>query len=1176
MIFGEDRTIVRSFTFYTSCYYILYMSDKSDFSKREEEMLEFWKNERIFEKSIEKKSPKGVFTFYDGPPFATGLPHYGHVLASTLKDVVPRYKTMKGYTVPRRWGWDCHGLPLEAQVEKEFGVSTKQEIIEEVGIENFVEKAKKVVLQYRDDWMKFIPRIGRFVDMENDYRTMDPSYTESVWWAFKTLYDKGLIYKGFKSLHLSPLLGTELSNIEVAQGYKDITDFAVTVPLPIKGMDASLLVWTTTPWTLPGNMAAAVNPDFVYAKVKVTGDEKLDGTYIVSKEKLSLFEGMEHEVLEEMKGRDLVGKEYEPPFNYYLNEEIEGKENAWKIYAADYVTEDSGTGAVHLAPAFGAEDLELAQKEGVPIVHHVNKNGKFVKEVGDFAGMDAKPKDNHQATDIEIIKALAHAGKLFKKEKIEHSYPHSWRTDEPLLNYAMDSWFVNAPKITNQLVKENDKVHWVPKEVGSKRFGNWLKGGKDWSISRSRFWGAPLPVWENEDGEQIVLGGVEDLRAHVKKSGNTYMAMRHAEGEHNVKNVVSAHKDDPYKLTEKGLALAKETGEKLKVEGITKIFASPFLRTKQTAEIIAEEIGLSKDDVVFDERLAELGFGDFQGKPIKEYFDFIEKDFTYETTIPGGESFLDVKKRFGEFMYEKEAQLQDEKILIVTHGIGLEILPAVVEGADNARSMEIHSNTHAKPGAQINLPFVALPHNANYELDFHRPYIDEIKLEKDGEEYTRILDVFDCWFESGSMPYAQQNYPYSNLDIFNPKGGLFSKSKGYPAQYIAEGLDQTRGWFYSLLVLGVGLFGKAPFENVVVNGTVLAEDGQKMSKKLKNYPDPMEIINKYGADAVRYYMLASPVSRAEDFSFSEAGVKETSSKVVGRLHNVLSFYNLYKDTVQRKEGTKHVLDTWIISRLNELVDQTTKGYEGYEFDKATRPLLDFLDDLSTWYVRRSRDRIKEGGEDAEHAMHTLRFVLMETAKVMAPATPFYAEYLYRELKGESDAESVHLCEWPEGGKIDQEVLDTMKEVRIIVSDALMMRQTAGHKVRQPLNALTLKKGISLTEEYQTLIKEEVNVENIILDGEELKLDTELTPELKEKGMVREFIRAVQDARKKADFSPHDFAILTIAGNAAFLDAYKSEIMSVAGVKTIQRVQELPGGIEVDLGEKQLTINVVHA
>ncbi|MBL1434093.1 class I tRNA ligase family protein [Candidatus Wolfebacteria bacterium] len=1154
------------------------MSDKSDFAKREEEVLDFWNKENIFQKSLSKKSPKGVFTFYDGPPFATGLPHFGHVLASTIKDAIPRYKTMQGFTVPRRWGWDCHGLPLEAQVEKEFNVSTKQEIIDDIGIENFVERAKKVVLTYRDDWKKIIPRLGRFVDMENDYRTMDPSYTESVWWVFKTLYNKELIYKGFKVLHLSPLLGTELSNIEVAQGYKDITDFAVTVKLPIKGEDTSLLVWTTTPWTLPGNTAAAVHSDLTYVKVKVTGSEKLDGTYILSKEKLSLFEEVEHTVLEEMKGKDLVGKEYEPPFNYYKDKDIEGKENAWKIYAADYVTEESGTGAVHIAPAFGAEDLELAQKFGIPIVHHINKSGKFVDEVTDFKGMDAKPKDDHQATDIEIIKYLAHAGKLFKKEKIKHSYPHSWRTDEPLLNYAMDSWFVNAPKITKKLVAENEKVNWVPKEIGSKRFGNWLKGGKEWSISRSRFWGAPLPVWESKEGSRIVLGGIEDLKKNVKKSGNTYTIMRHGEAQTNAAGMLTHNDSIPSDLTDAGRAKALETAKEL--QGITKIIASPLKRTQQTAKIVAAEIGMSEKDIITEERLREINFGIFNGKSVKEYHAFFETNKDLMFARPeGAESWCDVKKRVGEFLYEIENTYKNETILIVTHNSPAFMLARVMEGHDLKMCAEVwekHKNAFVLPGTTRDLPFVPIPHNAEYELDFHRPFIDEIILEKNGEEYTRILDVFDCWFESGAMPYGQKHFPYENLDTFNPKGGLFSKPKGYPAQFIAEGVDQTRGWFYSLIVLGVGLFGKAPFENVIVNGMVLGEDGKKLAKKLKNYSDPIEVVDMYGADALRYYMLSSSIVRGEDLVFTNDGVKEISQKITGRLHNVFSFYSLYESVVEKKKGNTNVLDTWITSRLHQLIKDTERGYDAYELDKATRPLLDFIDDLSTWYVRRSRDRIKNGGEDAAAALYTLHKTLLTLSKVMAPTMPFYAEYLYRNLKEEQDIESVHLCDWPTAGPVDEKVLSTMKRVRGVVSDALMMRQKAGFKVRQPLNALTLPERVSFSKEYQTIIREEVNVENIVFSGTEMILDTELTPALVEKGMVRDFIRAVQDARKKADFSPHDKAILTIAGPSTFLDAYKEDIMSVAGVEKIQRVQELPGGAEVEVGDKTLTILVAHA
>lgn len=1153
------------------------MSEQGEFAKREGEILAFWNEKEIFKKTLEKKAPKGEYVLYDGPPFATGLPHYGHLLPGTIKDVIPRYKTMRGYRVPRRWGWDCHGLPLEAQVEKVFNVSTKQEIIEEVGVAPFVEKAKEVVLQYRDDWKKIIPRTGRFVDMENDYRTMDSTYTESVWWVFKTLYDKDLIYKGFKSLHLSPLLGTELSNIEVAQGYKDIVDFAVTVALPLDGEDASLLVWTTTPWTLPGNMAAAVNKDLTYVKVKVSGSEKQDGVYIVAKDKISLFGELSHEVLEEMEGSQLVGKTYEPPFGYYKHEDFPHKENAWKVYAADYVTAEDGTGAVHLAPAFGAEDLELAQKENIPVVHHVDKNGKFVDVITDFKGLDAKPKDNHQATDIEIIKALAHSGKLFKKEKIEHSYPHSWRTDEPLLNYAMDSWFVNVPKIRGQVVAANEKVDWVPKEIGENRFGNWLKNARDWSISRSRFWGAPLPVWESEGGKRIVLGSLSDLKKYVQKSGNTYFVARHAEGEHNVQGIVSADKTLPHKLTENGRAQADKMGESLKGKNITKIFVSPFVRTKETAARIAKVLNLSDEHIVEDDRLGELGFGEFKDKTIAEYIEYRAKYLTaYDTKINGGESHQDVKNRLGEFLYELERSHKGENILIVTHGVGLEVFPAIVEGADKVRSQEILHTTTAGPGTIIELPFVPLPHNQDYELDYHRPYIDEVVLMDGQETYTRIQDVFDCWFESGSMPYGQKHYPFENTDNFEPKGGLFKKSKGYPAEFIAEGLDQTRGWFYSLLVLGVALFGRSPYKNVIVHGIVLAEDGRKMSKKLKNYPEITEVMDRQGADALRYYLLASPLMRGEDLAFSEDGVKEVGQKLLGRLHNILSFYELYKDTVTPEEGTKNVLDIWILSRLAMLHEEVTEGLESYELDKATRPFMDFVDDFSTWYIRRSRDRIKKGGEDASYALHTLTQVLTTFSKLMAPFMPFYAEHLFQTLRKDTDPESVHLCEWPSAPEKDVEGIEMMREVRRIVSTALEIRQKAGYKVRQPLRALTLPESKNIPEAYQALVREEVNVETIEFAGTELLLDTQLTPELIEKGMVREFIRGVQDARKQAGLSPHDKAILTIAGNAAFLDAYKGEIQEAANIEKFQRVQELPGSTELDLGEKKVSIRVVHA
>jgi isoleucyl-tRNA synthetase len=483
---------------------------KSDVALREEAILSFWKEHDIFKKSIEKDAPNGEFTFYDGPPFATGLPHYGHILAGTIKDAIPRFWTMNGYKVPRKWGWDCHGLPLENLIEKKLGLATKRDI-EEYGVQNFNEQAREAVLEYADDWREIIPRMGRWADMENDYKTMDSTYTESVWWVFSQLHKKGLVYEGFKSMHLCPRCGTTLSNFEVNQGYKDIKDIAVTVKLPLLDeagsvTDTSLLVWTTTPWTLPGNMAAAVHNDIEYVKVVVTLDEKKQNV-ILAKARLAQLGTDQYEIVEELKGSDLVGRSYLPPFNYYENQEIAGKENAWKIYHADYVElGEEGTGAVHLAPAYGEEDMNLAKTHNIPIVHHVDTAGHFMDFVTDFAGQLVKPKDDddarvtHLDADIEVLKKLQedrdeHGARIFKKENITHSYPHCWRCDTPLLNYATTSWFVEVTKFKDQLVEQNSKVKWVPDHIGTNRFGRWLEGARDWAISRQRYWGAPLPIW---------------------------------------------------------------------------------------------------------------------------------------------------------------------------------------------------------------------------------------------------------------------------------------------------------------------------------------------------------------------------------------------------------------------------------------------------------------------------------------------------------------------------------------------------------------------------------------------------------------------------------------------------------------------------------------------------------
>jgi len=505
---------------------------KNEIVEREEKILEFWNKNGIFKKSEEKEAPEGEFVFYDGPPFATGLPHYGHILAGTIKDAIPRYKTMRGFRVRRRWGWDCHGLPLENQIEEELNIKTKKDI-EKLGVERFNRAARERVLRYAEDWEKIVPRLGRFVDMEHDYKTMDTSYTESVWWAFKKLHDKGLVYEGFKAMQLCPRCGTTLSNFEVSQGYKDITDLAITVKFELADEPGTaLLAWTTTPWTLLGNMALAVNPEAVYVEISFGSERAL-----LAKQRLSIVEG-EYQIVREFPGSELVGRKYRPVFDYYKNIELKGKENAWQVYGADFVTMEEGTGIVHIAPAFGEDDLALARANGIPIVHHVGFDGAMKPEVVELAGLQAKPKEDPTRTDVEVLKLLVKKNLLFKKEKVTHSYPHCWRCDTPLLNYAASSWFVEVTKFKDKLVAENKKIHWVPEDIKEGRFGNWLLHARDWAISRSRYWGAPIPVWKDGKGNPVIVGSVEELKKHSKKSGNRYFVMRHGEADSNIRSLL--------------------------------------------------------------------------------------------------------------------------------------------------------------------------------------------------------------------------------------------------------------------------------------------------------------------------------------------------------------------------------------------------------------------------------------------------------------------------------------------------------------------------------------------------------------------------------------------------------------------------------------------------------------
>lgn len=907
--------------------------------QNEQEILKYWEDKKVFEKSVSERPENKPYVFYDGPPFATGLPHYGHIVASLMKDTVPRYYTMRGFRVDRKWGWDCHGLPIENIIEKELNLNSKKDI-ENFGIDKFNEACSATVLKYANEWKKTVRRMGRWVDMENDYKTMDLSYMESVWWVFKELYKKDLLYKGHKAMHICPRCVTPLSNFEVTQGYKDVKDITVTAKFKLKDAkeklgvedDVFVLAWTTTPWTLPGNVLLAVNKEVDYVMARIENEN-----FVLAKDRSEqVLKDKNFEVVKNLKGSDLDGLTYEPLFSYFKN-----TENAFRVVSADFVTTESGTGIVHIAPAFGDDDYQLGKRENVPLVQHVGMDGRFIEEVEDFAGHEVKPADEPTVTDVEIIKWLAANGRLFSKEKMEHSYPHCWRCDSPLLNYATNSWYVKVTEIKDQLLKNNQEINWVPEHIKDGRFGLWLEGARDWAVSRNRFWGDPLPIWESEEGDTICVGSVAELE-----------------------------------------------------------------------------------------------------------------------------------------------ELSGQKV-----------------------------------------------------ADLHKHIIDKIEIKKDGKVYHRVPEVLDCWFESGSMPYGQMHYPFENKAKFEA---------GFPAEFIAEGQDQTRGWFYTLHVLAAALtMGENPsipkaasvpaFRNVIVNGIVLAEDGKKMSKRLKNYPEPDILLEKYGADAVRYYLITSPVMESEALNFSEAGVREMYGKVVNTLWNVVEFYQMYPVTYAENLVSDHVLDQWILAKLNELVKSVTVGMEEYRLAVASRPIVEFITELSQWYVRRSRDRFKGGdAEDKAKASATLKMVLLTLSKVMAPFTPFIAEKVYLQLGG--PLESVHLEMWPDykEEKYHSTVLEHMAKARQFVEMGLALRNENKLKVRQPLAELRMSYE-HFSAQLLEMMADELNVKKVSYaeavvdmgwvakeDGKnKVWLNTMVDEQLKKEGLAREIIRTINQMRKEQGLTIND-------------------------------------------------------
>ncbi len=879
------------------------VSTDMNFVDRESEVVEFWKKNDTFNKSVETRDGNDIYMFYDGPPTANGKPHIGHVLTRAIKDMIPRYRTMKGYQVPRKAGWDTHGLPVELEVEKEIGIEGKEQI-EAYGLEPFIGKCKESVWKYKGMWEQFSGKVGFWADMDDPYITYDDNYIESEWWALKEIWNKGLLYKGFKVVPYCPSCGTPLSSHEVAQGYKTLKDRTAVVRFKVKDEDAYFLAWTTTPWTLPSNIGLCVNPEETYAKVKAA-----DGfTYYMAKALLETvlgklgekypeaLNGKSYEILEEMTGKDLEYKEYEPLYQCAADMAAKQHKKAFFVYCDDYVTMTDGTGIVHIAPAFGEDDARVGRKYDAPFVQMVDDRGRLRPETGKFAGMRCKPtaheiEEGAVSADPEVLKDLDERKILFSAPKVEHDYPHCWRCDTPLIYYARESWFIKMTAVKDDLVKNNKEINWVPQSIGEGRFGKWLENIQDWAVSRNRYWGTPLNVWECPDcGKQICIGSRKEL--------------------------------------------------------------------------------------------AELS-----------------KDPSAETT------------------------------------------------------------------------------------ELHRPFVDKYTIKCEcGGEMKRVPEVIDCWFDSGACPYAELHYPFENQDKFKEQ---------FPAQFISEAVDQTRGWFYSLHAEATLLFNSPAFKNVIVLGLVQDENGQKMSKSKGNAVDPMEALNKYGADAIRWYFYTNSAPWLPSRFYGKA-VQEGQRKFLGTLWNTYAFFVLYanidgfdaKDYKLEKDKLT-VMDKWILSRLYSTVDQADKNLDQYKIPEAAKVLEDFVDDLSNWYVRRSRERFWAKGmeQDKISAYMTLHTCLVEICKAAAPMVPFMTEEIYQNLVCESfdnAPKSVHLCDYPKADPeyVDAQLEKDMKEVMSIVVLGRACRNAANIKNRQPIGTMYVKAEQTVGGFYTDIIADELNVKSV--------------------------------------------------------------------------------------------------
>ena len=1166
---------------------------EADFPRLEEQILKRWKEQKAFEKSLQKRQKGKRFVFYEGPPTANGSPGIHHVLSRAFKDVICRYKTMRGFYVGRKAGWDTHGLPVELQIEKKLGLSSKKEI-EQYGIAKFNKACKQSVWEYKKEWDDLTQRIGFWLDTDNPYITYNKEYMEGLWWIIKQFWGKGLLYKDYKVVPYCPRCGTPESSHELAQGYKTVTENSVFVkfkvssfkfqanPKPQTPKKTFLLAWTTTPWTLPGNVALAVGEKIRYAFVE-QGEE----TYIIAKNLLKNLEG-EYKLVKEVLGKELEGLEYEPLFDSLKNQ----PEKKHYVALADFVSTEEGSGIVHTAVMYGEDDYQLGTKLGLPKKHTVDEEGKFNELVPQWKRAFVK--------EVEplIIEDLQKRNLLYKEELYEHEYPFCWRCSTPLLYYAKDSWFVNMQKVKKQLIASNKSINWVPPHIKTGRMGEWLAEVKDWAFSRERYWGTPLPVWEcGTCAHREVVGSAWDLE-QLQKPNNTYYILRHGHSQRQLTNVSASWPEkNPSPLTPKGRKQIQKLAKLLKKKKIDTIVSSDLLRAKETAEIVAGELGLR---VEYDQGLRESDMGIFNGKHVDEFGAYFRREGEtplqhylrrFQEGPPEGETYLHVQKRVYKFMGDMEEKYAGKTILLVSHELPLSLLEGLMRGYSREETIRFRMKKAIETGEARSIAFHRFPYNEDMEIDLHRPYIDAIefdcaKCEKG--RMKRVKDVVDVWFDSGSMPFASAA-DKATAD----KQGRIKAPQPYPADYITEGIDQTRGWFYTLLAVATLLGQKAPYKNVISLGHILDEKGEKMSKSKGNVVRPWDMIEKYGVDTLRWYFFT--LNHPWDPKlFIEKDVQQTMRKFILTLWNSFVFYETYRKSQTprlnaqanpkaRKFKTEHILDSWIISRLHSTIKDATKSFDRYDITGAARAIESFvIDDLSLWYIRRSRQRFSRyagsgaarqnpaSKKELQEASGVLGYVLLETSKLAAPFIPFLSEHIYGEVGGKglstrSGWRSVHWEDWPHFAKatrgksgLDKKLEDEMAEVRELVVKGLAERAKAGIKVRQPLAALKIKNSkLKISKDLLNLLADELNVKEVVFDKNlkgEVELDTTITPELRKEGLLREILRNIQEMRKKAGYKPQDRIYLRYQGAEELekiLRDNQKMIMPAVGIKEMQ-------------------------